>query len=237
MFNIIKKLVPYQLKVKLVQYLRTKLPDISVEAQRAKLSKHWEKIESEIPRIDIESKHIQHLKMLTTREEMLTLLPKNCTVAELGVNRGDFSKKILDTCQPQKFHIIDVWSSDRYHRGLQKIVEERFEKEISSGQIEINLGYSTDVVNQFQDSYFDWIYIDTDHSYEVTRDELEKYRNKIKPGGIIAGHDFIVGYWRDMVRYGVIEAVYEFCVKYDWEILYLSMEINEHPSFAIRRIQ
>lgn len=39
-----------------------------------------------------------------------------------------------------------------------------------------------------------------------------------------------------MVRYGVIEAVYEFCAKYDWELLYITAENEGNPSFAIRRI-
>jgi hypothetical protein len=66
--------------------------------------------------------------------------------------------------------------------------------------------------------------------------ELNLYSKKIKQGGIIAGHDYIIGNWTDMIRYGVIEAVYEFCVNNEWEIIYITMELNENPSFAIRKI-
>ena len=54
--------------------------------------------------------------------------------------------------------------------------------------------------------------------------------------GIIAGHDYILGNWDGLVRYGVIESVYEFCVRYNWEIIFLTTELNNSPSFAIRRI-
>ena len=107
---------------------------------------------------------------------------------------------------------------------------------MKDGSVEINLGLSTAVVTDFPNGYFDWIYIDTDHGYTVTHEELEAYREKIKPGGIIAGHDYIIGNWDGVVRYGVIEAVHEFCVKYDWEIIYLTAELNNNPSFAIRKI-
>ena len=93
-----------------------------------------------------------------------------------------------------------------------------------------------EAAKKFKDGYFDWIYIDTDHSYKTTIKELEAYRNKIKHNGFIAGHDYLLGNWNGWVRYGVKEAVYEFCTKYNWEIVFLTSEINNSPSFAIKDI-
>lgn len=186
-------------------------------------------------RENLKQENIAHLQTLADRETLLAILPKHGIVAELGVNRGDFSEKILQICQPEKLHLVDVWATERYHQGLRTEVEQRFEKERAEGRVELNLGLSTDVVEQFRDEYFDWIYIDTDHTYDTTKAELEKYRSKIKPDGIIAGHDFCVGHWNSMARYGVQEAVYEFCNKYNWELVYLTMELTDHPSFAVRK--
>ncbi|QLL84250.1 class I SAM-dependent methyltransferase [Aeromonas caviae] len=87
----------------------------------------------------------------------------------------------------------------------------------------------------YLNSRFDWIYIDTTHSYELTRDELHGYANKIKPDGIIAGHDYMQGNWHAQCRYGVIEAVHEFCVTKNYRIRYLTMDISESLSFAIEK--
>lgn len=95
---------------------------------------------------------------------------------------------------------------------------------------------STDAAYDFPDNYFDWIYIDTDHTYETTRDELRLYAPKMKKGGIIAGHDYVHGNWISTFRYGVVEAVHEFCVQFGWEIIYLTIEPTENQSFAIRKI-
>lgn len=168
---------------------------------------------------------------------MLSYLPKNAVVAELGVDKGDFSKSILDTTQPSKLHLVDLWNTERYHEGKKLHVQKRFENEINSNQVEVNIGLSTSVVDQFPDQYFDWIYIDTDHSYSTTASELQKYKSKMKKNGIICGHDYKLGNWDGMVRYGVIEAVAEFCVRENWELLFVTTELTIHPSFAIRAIE
>jgi hypothetical protein len=192
---------------------------------------------SQIPKYNIDNKHIANTKFLKNREAMLALLPKEGVVAELGVDEGGFSGKIMDISNPGKLHLVDFWGSKQYNQRKRKSVEDRFKQQIEEGRIEINLGLSTQVVSRFPDSYFDWIYIDTSHSYSTTIAELEAYRTKVREDGIMAGHDFIMGNWNNLIMYGVIEAVYEFCNKYNWEIIYLTAEIDIPPSFAIRRIK
>lgn len=189
-----------------------------------------------MPVPEIKYRHVENGRLLANREQLLGILPFNGIVAELGVDRGDFSKKILDLNKPSKLHLVDVWQSERYPEKLFHEVSQRFQKEIEAKKVEINRGLSTEVVDQFPDEYFDWIYIDTAHSYTVTKEELENYLPKMKSGGIIAGHDFIVGEIDVPWKYGVIEAVYEFCEKYNWEIIYFTMEREISPSFAIREI-
>jgi hypothetical protein len=59
----------------------------------------------------------------------------------------------------------------------------------------------------------------------------------VKDGGIIAGHDYTrYGGKYGMERYGVVEAVNAFCLKYDWEMIYLTHECHRHLSYALRKI-
>lgn len=216
------------------------IPD-SLKKKIGKLVFQWVKEKNRIqsaklPKVQIDEAVIKNTKLLLNREKLLEHLPKKGIVAELGVDEGNFSELILKKCKPEKLHLIDIWASEIYNDTKRKYVEKRFDPEIRSGMVEINLGYSTEIGVKFKDNYFDWIYIDTNHSYETTIRELEIWRLKVKEGGIIAGHDFIVGYWDGMIRYGVIEAVYQFCSKYHWELLYLTMEVDTHPSFAIKRL-
>lgn len=163
-------------------------------------------------------------------------MPKNAVVAELGVDQGQFSKQIIESTNPTKLHLVDTWGSGRYNSNKMHQVNSQFAAEMKRGSVEIHHGLSTDLVEQFSNEYFDWIYIDTDHTYETTKKELELYAPKLKSGGIIAGHDYIMGNWYGMFKYGVVEAVNEFCVKNNWEIIYLSTELTIYPSFAISKI-
>ncbi|MBA3966041.1 MAG: class I SAM-dependent methyltransferase [Nitrospirales bacterium] len=192
------------------------------------------KLEEKLPKMDLTKEHIKNLKILTNKAALLDVLPKHSVAAEIGVSRGDYSEKILSIVQPQQLHLIDSWGSEPYQ--VKTVIEEKFHKEIQSGQVLICQGISTTELEKKDDGIFDWVYIDTDHSYETTAKELEICRKKVKKGGIIAGHDYVTGAWMSNRRYGVVEAVNEFCIKYNWEMIYLTIEHHRHLSYAIREI-
>lgn len=49
-----------------------------------------------------------------------------------------------------------------------------------------------------------FVFIDADHRYESVRQDIEAWCGKVKPGGILAGHDYRTPYWP-----GVTQAVDE----------------------------
>jgi hypothetical protein len=187
-------------------------------------------------KITLDQKHLQNCKLLRDRYLLLELLPKEGIIAEIGVADGKFSEEILKRALPKRLHLIDAWDTAHYNDLKSLNVAKKFEKQIESEVIKIHRGYSTARHIDFEDNYFDWIYIDTDHTYATTKEELNLFSKKVKKGGIIAGHDFCHGNWNAYIRYGVREAVYEFCAKENWEFIYLTMEIGGYFSFGIRKI-
>jgi hypothetical protein len=230
----IKKLTPKYLKAIYHSVIRKRM---TYQFWRELFIKQRVEEEKQIPEYELQQKHIQNLKVLLNRESLLNVMPKNAICAEIGVNKGDFSEMILKQTSPQKLHLIDAWGDpSRYHEGLKGLVREKFKNEIEQKLVEINIGFSTMILKEFPDHYFDWVYLDTDHTYNVTAEELLILKDKIKPEGIIAGHDYIIGNWVGVCRYGVIEAVHEICVKSDFELLFTTANFNESPSFAIKKI-
>lgn len=190
-----------------------------------------------IPTVPLAEKHIKNCTLVLNRQTLLSRMKKRGKVAEIGVNRGDFSELILKIAEPEQLHLIDIWNSVMYPESLLKEVSARFRKPIDNGKVQIHRESSAQAVDYFENNYFDWIYLDANHSYDSVSEELIKYAPKIKHDGIITGHDYTQGHWEELCRYGVVEAVHEFCVKHEWELVYLTVEPAEVQSFAIKRIQ
>ncbi len=161
---------------------------------------------------------------------MLERMPRAGVVAEIGVHEGEFSREILEATQPARIHLIDPWihqSDDRYQRAwyggriedgqvgmdarYQRVLR-MFEPDIESGRVLVHRQTSSEVVESFDDAYFDWIYIDGNHLYEFVKQDLDLFYPKIKPGGFITGDDYGVrGWW----EYGVQRAVDDFLTQHD----------------------
>lgn len=148
------------------------------------------------------------------REFVLRGMPRRGVCAEIGVNRGVFSEKILQITKPQQLHLIDPWQPESYagstpidRQTLYELVSTRFADEICKGAVVIHRETSAAANARFPDEYFDWIYIDGNHFYEFVRQDLESYYPKVKPGGFIVCDDYhYPGDWQD----GVTRAVDEF---------------------------
>jgi len=134
-------------------------------------------------------------------------IPNRAICAEIGVWKGNFSEKILRTGRVKELHLIDPWtfrpefpnrlyggSSGRDQANMDAIAESVWQKFQSSPNVHIHRGKSLDMVRQFPDHYFDWVYIDGDHSYEAALDDLIAWYPKVKPGRLICVDDYS---WRD----------------------------------------
>jgi len=63
---------------------------------------------------------------------------------------------------------------------------------------------SWDAAALYPNASLDYVYIDADHSYEAVCRDIDAWLPKVKPGGVICGHDFC-----PYPGYGVIQAVME----------------------------
>ena len=178
---------------------------------------------------------IRDCQLVPTRKDLLEKMPKNGSALELGVASGDFSEEILRRLEPETLTLVDGWHQPGYLLDKKNIVEDRFEEEIRQGKIIIHQRLSTEAVDLFPDNHFDFVYIDTDHTYETTKTELELYATKVKPGAFLCGDDYTVGNVGSSLHYGVIAAVSEFCQENRWTLAMLSMEPYRPSSFALKK--
>lgn len=190
--------------------------------------------------VELREENVANCRVLSSRLVLLDKLKdayedNEIIAAEIGVAFGDYSQEILKRCNPKKLFLIDVWESERYGKG-RITVENKFAEEIASGKIELLQGYSTQMLNNLEDESLDIAYIDTAHTYDVTWNELLLCAKKVKKNGYICGHDYVNISPVSRLQYGVVEAVNKFCVEYNYEMAYITMETLGYHSFALRKM-
>lgn len=58
------------------------------------------------------------------------------------------------------------------------------------GNVSYSRGKSLDALEFVKDGELDFVYIDGDHRYEGVLADLCDWKGKLKPGGVMAGHDY-----------------------------------------------
>ena len=184
----------------------------------------------------LDHRFIEDAKLLPDRIEMLRRLPRGGVVGEIGVAGGNFSRQILDICQPDRLHLIDPWNEeavDKYSSKAHERVAKRFEAEVKSHRVILHRGFSFDVLPKLEENLFDWVYLDGAHDYANVKRDLACCKRVVKPGGLIAGHDYLrwVG---PTARYGVVEAVNEFMLETESRLVFLTNQFDKHDSYVLR---
>ena len=156
---------------------------------------------------------IDGASVVASRAILIDRMQKGAVAAELGTYRGDFAKIMLERAEPEKLHIIDV----DYSKFDDSILDDK--------RLVKHEGLTHEVMASFEDGFFDWVYIDADHSYAGALRDAWASAPKIRPGGFMIFNDF-AHIDPNLGRYGVHCAVVDFMEESRWPMRYLAM----HPA-------
>jgi hypothetical protein len=179
--------------------------------------------------VELEAKHVAGCIVLAHRTDMLSLWPKQAIIAELGVENGNFSTEILKHCQPAKLHLVDIWPTQKEETTCKNTLSK-------FSDYEMHKMNSIDFLNRQPENSLDIVYLDTDHTFLTTQAELVAAARVVRDSGLICGHDYTSISYGGIRRYGVVEAVNQFCVAHNYSFVYLTSESTRHISFALRKI-
>lgn len=158
------------------------------------------------------------------------------TGLELGVYRGEFAEQILDTWQGGELILVDPWRHLPDYLDSWNPTDAEAEDNFLATQVRLARFQSRLVYRRMRseaavllqgDDTLDFIYIDANHSYAHCLADLRMWYSKVKPGGIVAGHDYYnavampdlepdpTNPWRgtdpaELTSYGVKAAIDEF---------------------------
>lgn len=115
---------------------------------------------------------------------------------EVGVERGRFSEVLIKENPQMELYGVDLYKKydgygdfklDSTFRNLYKEGHGRLDKYPNYHFIR---KYSMDAVKDFEDNSLDFVYIDANHKFASVVEDIHYWQKKIRPGGIICGHDF-----------------------------------------------
>lgn len=115
--------------------------------------------------------------------------------AEIGVERGKYSKVLFSGIPGLRLHLVDAWTAYGKYRPHvnQTELDEMIptvENRLGSYDYVIHRGFSMDAVNNFDDNSLDFVYIDANHKIPWCLDDICAWSEKVRSGGIVSGHDY-----------------------------------------------
>lgn len=134
--------------------------------------------------------------------QVLNLMGLTGHGVEVGVQRGEFSAHIRRYWHGTKLYMIDPWAP--YYGGtgenatghLDNMAAARAAMSgFSKDSYELVRTTSVNATTVVTPTSLDFVYLDADHSYEAVKEDIKAWWPKIKPGGILAGHDWVSDGW------------------------------------------
>ncbi len=159
-------------------------------------------------------REIAHLYALASE------IPQGGTVVELGCYRGKSTTALAYGAQSQsgKLHTIDPFEgvmvgNIEVSKGYANEVIDRIQRLSYGSLFTLHVGYSHEVVKDWQRGRIDLLFIDAEHSYESVARDLADWSPLVTDTGRIALHDHNSN-WP-----GVQLAVAEFITRHNWRII------------------
>jgi hypothetical protein len=140
----------------------------------------------------------------------------------VGTAEGAFARHILVTWDPAELHVIDI--------DLSQLAG----SVATDPKVRPHKGLSHQVLGQFPESNFDWVYIDADYSYTSVLRDAEAAALKDKPGGYLVFNDFArVDLF--LGTYGIHRAVVSFATSCAWPFAWIAYDPSALYDVALRR--
>jgi predicted O-methyltransferase YrrM len=125
------------------------------------------------------------------------------TVVEVGCWKGRSSVAICEALREKldvSFYAVDTFSGDEHNPamhqrhgeelGADRVYAQFQENTADYSFVHIVREPSADASHAFIDGSIDWLFIDAEHTFDHVRSDVQRWYPKVKPGGIISGHDY-----------------------------------------------
>lgn len=197
--------------------------------------------------LPLTSKHMDNARVFADRNDMVASLriPHGGAIAELGVALGEFSIDLIKTLQPREFVAIDAFVLDQlpslWGRPTADIFQGQshrdfYQKSLAGGSCTVTIceGLSYAMLETFPDQHFDMIYVNSDHSYEATKQNAIVAMRKVRRDGVVLFNDYVLFDQFSGTHYGVVPAVNELVINEGCRVVGLALNQQMYCNIAVR---
>lgn len=129
----------------------------------------------------------------TLYEQVVREAVDGAVFVELGTHRGRSAAymgvEIANSGKRIEFTTVDI------HPSLYMSATKNLKPLIDGGYVRTKLSDSVDMASSYADGSVDFVYLDAGHTAPEVSADIDAWRPKIKPGGMMAGDDF---WWTDL---------------------------------------
>lgn len=123
---------------------------------------------------------------------------------EVGTHRGEYAETVLHNW-PGTLHCVDPWSVPKGYEEQARLLPslgggtdraEDYEECVRrlarfGGRAVLLKTTSRDALDGFAPASLDFVYVDGDHRPNQVSFDLVNWYHRVKPGGLLAGHDYL----------------------------------------------
>lgn len=135
-------------------------------------------------------------------KEFVRVLPNNSTFVEVGSWKGKsisfFTVESLNASKDIDIFAVDTWRGSSEHSQDPNVVDDTLYdlflnniKPIESHITAIRKP-SVEAAEDFNDDSIEIVFIDAAHEYEPVKEDINTWLPKVRKGGLIAGHDYLL---------------------------------------------
>jgi SAM-dependent methyltransferase len=123
---------------------------------------------------------------------VIGLLDKPTAGAELGAHSGKFTEQLLAAFPRLLMYAVDLWAvTPGYEHYEFRGIREQYRDRMRNYRPRVmTLESKTVDAAKLVPDGLDFVFIDADHSYEGVAADIDAWRSKLKPGGLLCGHDY-----------------------------------------------
>jgi len=129
------------------------------------------------------------------------------TGVELGVSYGFLAQHLLEACPQLHLVGVDAYCQAHAGAGYEGAGDAHFDAQCArtrgylepTGRWEL-LRTTTHAAAQNFDRQVDFVFVDAEHTYEAAREDILDWYPKVRPGGLICGHDYGQPIWPGVKR-------------------------------------